>query len=294
MKKNALLFFSLSLLTACAGSRRDIRLTSEPSIERAFDIINGTQLGRPLVQFIYKNPVLFEYSNTAGLCHKFAIKKGMVFLPVEMKVTDRVLALTLARAAYIYRLYMLTGLEEVISEEEELSALFQARLGLELGLANSDFDKRDNAAPLKRDFCTYIMDQSAYAMAQARKEALSLDPDCQRPLDTLAGQRDWLERMRRAINEDSFPRLLYERDLQRVRRGMLTMNEAMKNDARVRAMPSYESYRYQRTFYEDQSAIFTNFEKNYKREIDEDAAWRQANQDLLNVARADFSDCNLP
>ncbi|OGS11738.1 MAG: hypothetical protein A2285_01920 [Elusimicrobia bacterium RIFOXYA12_FULL_57_11] len=294
MKKNLILAACLFLLSACTGNRRDIRLTSEPSIERAFDIISGTALGKPLMKFLYKNPVMFEYSNTAGICHKFALQKGAIFVPVEMRGSDLVLALSIARAAYIYRLYLLTGLEEIISEEEELGALFQARLGLEINLVNGDFEKAENAAGLKSNFCSYIMEQSRYTMAQARKEALSQDPDCQRPLDTLAGQQLWLGKMRQAMNNDNFNQLLYERDLQRVRRGTLTMSEAMKNDARSRAMPTYETYRFQRTFYDYQSAVFSNFTEIYYRELKEDQAWRQAHKADIDRARAEFSDCNMP
>jgi hypothetical protein len=293
MKKNSLLFACLCLLTACAGRGGEVRLTSEPSIERAFDIISETGLGKPLLKFLYKNPVLFEYSNTSGICHKFALKKGMIFLPVEMKGSDLVLALALARAAYIYRLYVLTGLEEIISEEEELAALYQARLALEINLVNADFEKAENASSMKRNLCSYIMHPSAYAMSQARKEALGQDPDCQRPFETFSSQQTWLGKIRKAVNDDNFPQLLNERDLLLVRKGALTMAEAMKNDATVRALPAYETYRFQRTFYDDQTTIFSTFEKTYKREIKEDELWRRAHQTELDRAQAEFSDCNL-
>ncbi|HNW43495.1 MAG TPA: hypothetical protein PKI19_03260 [Elusimicrobiales bacterium] len=293
MKKRIFLAAGLCFFTACAGRGRDVRLTSEPSIERAFDIIEGTKLGKPLLRFLYKNPVLFEYSNTPGICHKFSLKKRTIYLPVEMKGSDLILAMALARAAYIYRLYTVTGLDEIISEEEELAALFQARLGLEVNLVNADFAKAENASALKKDFCTYIMHPSSYAMTQARKEALARNPDCQRPLDTLSGQQTWLGKIRQAMNDDSFPRLLNERDLQRVRKGMMTMSEAMKNDATVRAMPSYETYRFQRTFYDDQYTIFSNFEKTFRREIKLDESWRQFHKEEIDRARAEFSDCNL-
>jgi len=294
MKKMVFIFAGLCFLSACAGSRREILLTSEPSIERAFDIITGTTLGKPLMKFLYKNPVLFEYSNTAGLCHKFSLEKGLIHLPAEMRGSDLVLALAIARAAYIYRLYLLTGLDEIISEEEELGVLFMSRMAVEINLVKGDFEKAGNASAVKKDFCTYIMDQSAYAMAQVREDALAQNPDCQRPLETLAGQRAWLREIRQAVTGNIFSQLLYERDLRRVRRGTLPMGAAMKNDASVRGMPAYETYRFQRTFHDDQNAIFTNFEKVYRGEINEDAAWRLAHTADIDRARNEFSDCNMP
>ncbi len=283
----------LLLLAACAG-RPEIRLTSEPSIERAFDILNSAPEGKPLVEFLYKHPVRFEYANTPGLCHKFSLKTGKIFLPAEYKNSDLVLALAAARAAYIYRLYSQTGLDEIISEEEELGTLYQARVALEIDVLDADFKKAKAASEIKTDFCTYILENSAYAMEQTRKEVLTPDADCQRPLDTLENQRAWLEKIRQAINDETFYQLLYERDMQRVRKGAIKMSEAMGNDARTRGLPIYEVYRYQRTFYDRQSDIFRVFKKAYAREIEEDADWRQARQDVINSAREEFSACNLP
>lgn len=293
MTKRLFLLTPLLFLGACA-SRPEIRLTSEPSMERALDILASTRQGKPLVKFLYKHPVRFEYSNTAGLCAKFSLKNHKIFLPVDYRGSDQVLALALARAGYIYRIYTETGMEEIISEEEELAALYQARVALEIGLVNADFAKTRSAAEIKNDFCTYVLESSRYAMAQARKEALTPDTDCQRPLETLENQRVWLEKTRQAINDENFYQLLYERDLQRVRKGSMPYNEAMKNDAVIRGLPTYDVYRYQRTFYDRQSDLFEKLEKAYAREIRLDAAWRAANQGAIAAARQEFSACGLP
>jgi len=294
MKNRVLILASLWLFAACAGTRRDIRLTSEPSIERALDIVQGTPEGKTLVRFLYDNPVRFEYSNTPGLCHKFSLKTGRIYLPLDYRGSDLLLALTIARAAHIYRLYLDTGLDEIISEEEELGALFQDRLALELNLVTADFDKTNGAAGLKTGFCSYVLENSKYAMFQARKAALAPDPECQHPLETLENQRVWLEKTREAINEENFYQLVYERDMDRVRKGAMPMSEAMKNDATLRAMPTYEVYRFQRTFYDRQSDIFTRFEKVYAKEVQADASWRAAHQEDLDRAREEFSACELP
>ncbi|MCM2267564.1 MAG: hypothetical protein NDI60_07290 [Elusimicrobiales bacterium] len=292
MKK--LLLLPLLLLGACSGNRREGVLTSEPSIERAFDVLAGTREGRPLLKFLRKRPVRLEYSNTPGLCHKFSLKTGKIFLPPEYKTSDKVLALAAARALHIYKLYASTGLEEIISEEEELSALLQARLAVELGLTSEEFDKTRGAGPIKSSFCAYILGGTRYAMEQARKQALAADTDCQRPLDTVENQRVWLEKIRKAINDETFYQLLQDRDLLRVKRGAMTMSDAMKNDARLRGLPVYEVYRYQRTFYDRQSDIVGRMEKARAAELKEDAAWRAARQPALDQIREEFSDCDLP
>lgn len=285
---------ALCLLAACAGKRKDIRLTTEPSIERAFDIIQGTGQGKPLLKFLNKHPLRFEYSNTPGLCYKFSLNTGKILIPEDYKSSDLLLALTVARAAHIYRLGKEAGLDEIIAEEEELAALFQARLAVEINLVDADFSRAGHADALKTAFCSYVLENSRYAMRQARKDALSADAACQRPLETLEAQRAWLEKARKAINEENFYQLIYERDMARVRKGALPMSEAMKKDARLRALPSYEVYRYQRTFYDKQTDIFRRFEKAYAAGIAEDEAWRAARKEDLDRAREEFSACGLP
>ncbi len=282
------------LLAGCAGSRRDAGLTSEPSIERAFDLLAAAPDGRPLLKFLRKRPVRFEYSNTAGLCHKFSLKTGAIYLPPEYRASDKVLALAVARAAEIYRLYVYTGLEEPITEEEEISALLQARLAVELGLGNEDFDKVKGPDPIKASFCAYVLGGASYAMERARRRALASDPDCQFPLDTVENQRIWLDKIRKSISDDTFYQLMQDRDLLRVKRGTLTMAEAMKNEATLRALPAYEVYRYQRTFYDTQSDIVARMEKARAAAIKEDERWRAARRGELEQVREEFSACPLP
>jgi hypothetical protein len=288
-----LLLPALLAASACLP-KTAARLTSEPSIERALDVLNSAPEGKSLIRFLQRNPVRFEYSNTPGLCHKFALKSGNIFLPMEFKNSDAFLALALARAAYIYRLYVLSGMDEIVSEEEEVAALFQARLALSLNLTDKDFEQNRYAKQLRAEFCNYIMAGSVSAAMLARTAALSPDPDCQRPLETVQTQRAWLDKTKEAINEESFYTLMYERDMHLVRKGAMTVNTAMKRDADLRALPQYDIYRYQRTFYDKQSGVFLRLEKLYRDALKEDTEWRNSFQADLHRAREDFSACNLP
>ncbi|MFA6434812.1 MAG: hypothetical protein WCW52_08965 [Elusimicrobiales bacterium] len=282
------------LLGGCFLNKKpEVALTEEPSIERALDMLADTPEGGPLTRFLLKNPVKFEYSGAPGACHRFSLDTGVIYLPKDYRNSDPLLTLALARAAYIYRLYTLSGLDEVLSEEEELGALFQARVGLGIGLANGDFERNRFAVELRSDFCTYIMDGSGAAAMAARAAALSAQPECQRPRDTLREQQVWLENMRKAIADKSFFQLLYDRDLRKVHKGVMSAGEAMKNDAQVRAMPTDELNRYQRIFYDKQNGIVARIEQLYREALKNDAAWRLANQRAIDQAREEFSACNM-
>ncbi len=279
----------------CFSGRQEIRLTREPSIERALDLLSAVPAAAPLIQFLHKNPVWFEYSEAIETCNKFSLKAGVIALPRELKNYDTAVAIALARAAYIHRLYVVSGMDEVISEEEEIAALFQARIGLAIGLKNKDFPRNKAAKALKSDFCTYIMEGSGAAVLSARTAALSIQPVCQRPLDTLQSRRIWLDEMRAAMNDNnSFFQFLKRHNLAKVRKGALTMSEAVKNDADIRSLPTYELYRQQRALYDTQTDIFTRIERLYRSAIKDDEAWRQSSQTLIEGAREEFSDCDLP
>ena len=296
IKRSALYCLVLVLFgSGCLpGKKQDAGLTSEPSIERALETLRNTPSGNQVTDFLHKKSVLFEYSNTPGRCHKFSLRTGRIFLPRELKDSDTLLILALARAAYIYRLSDLSGLEELVSEEEEMGALFQARVAVELGLTNADLARDKFARELRSDLCAYLMEGSGAAALAARNEALSLEPDCQRPLETLQSRKVWLDDIREAINNDSFFQLLYERDRARVRKGIITMNTAMKNEAAIKALPTYEIYRYQRSFYDKQSGVFSRIEKLYRDSLREDEAWRRAGREAIDRAREEFSGCGLP
>jgi hypothetical protein len=79
-----------------------------------------------------------------------------------------------------------------------------------------------------------------------------------------------------------------------VHKGVMTQGEAMKNDATIRALPTYEIYRYQRVLYDQQTDIFSRIESLYNSALRDDEAWRQANKSEIEEAREEFSTCNLP
>jgi len=158
----------------------------------------------------------------------------------------------------------------------------------------SDFDAVKEAAGIKTDICSYLLGGTSYAMEQARKEALTADSDCQRPLDTLEDQRTWLEKIRQSLDDETFYQLLYERDLLRVHKGSLTMAAAMKNDATLRGLPAIDIYRYQRTFYDRQNDIFEKMTGLRKDDLKKEAAWRKARAAELDQEKGEFSSCTMP
>ena len=278
-----------------AGRSSPVMLTREPSIERALDILRTLPDAAPLIRFLRSNPARFSYYGDQGPCVRFSLKTGEIFLPRDIKGHDALTAAVLARAVYIYRLSVTSGLEEIVSEEEEIAALFQARIALSLGLQEEDFRKKKAAEPFRAELCAYLMEGPAAAMLSARAAALSSRPECRRPLDTMRDRRAWLDEVLSVIDDSAaFFRLVKERDLEKVRKGTLTRNEAAKNEAELRALPTYELYRQQRRLYEAQTRTFRTLERLYRASIRNDKSWRELNGRLIGAARTHFSACAAP
>lgn len=284
-----------TVFTGCVTPKKaGMLLTSEPSMERAIDILSTSSDGERLVKFLVKNPVLFEYSNTEGDCHKFDLAARRIYLSRNLKDSELLLTLAIARAGYVYKLYLLSGLDRTVSEHEEIASLFQSKITLQMNAVSQDFENAEYAREMYTEFCTYIMEGPKEAMQSVRNHVLSSAPECQRPLDTLDSELAWLEKIKQAVNEENLFQLLYERDLQKVRKGILTMSNAIKNDARIRAFPTYELYRYQRSFYESNKEKFSKIKKTREMAQREEENWFSSHQDVIQRARMEFSNCNLP
>ncbi|HBE87975.1 MAG TPA: hypothetical protein DDW67_02415 [Elusimicrobia bacterium] len=295
MKRLPILLASLLPLASCSGSRRAApSLTPEPAIERAFDVLSTAKEGKKLISFLEKNPVSFEFANVEAPCPRYEFGRGRIYLRREFKGSDAMLALALARAAQVYRFHRLAGIESPTAEQEELAALFQARIGLQVRLVNQDFETDDpGVKEIKSAFCAYLHEGQRYAMQKARASALVTEQWCGRPFETLGSLESWLERTKEAVRDETLFTLLYERDLQRVRRGQITMADAMRNDANFRAMPLYEINRFQRMFYDTENEKVSRAVKLYRELTREDASWRAGHAGDITRAREAFATCGM-
>ena len=295
MKRFPALFAALLALAACSGNRRPLpSLTTEPAIERAFDVLAYAREGKKLIGFLEKNPVSFEFANVEAPCPRYEFGRRTIYLRRSFKGSDTMLALALASAAQVYRFHRLTGLDELTAEQEELAAVFQARIGLQINLVDPDFGTDDpGVKEIKNSFCSYLHEGRNHAMRRAREAAFTPEAWCGRPFETLGTLRLWLDRTRQAVKEENLFALLQERDLQRVRRGQITMSDAMRNDARFRGMPLYEISRFQRMFYDTETEKMSRADRLYRRLLEEDSRWREAHAEDIVRAREAFAACGM-
>jgi len=295
MKRLPALLAAVLALGACSGNRRPApQLTTEPAIERALDVLSAAAEGKKLIAFLEKNPVSFEFANVEAPCPRYEFGRRTIYLRRGFKGSDTMLALALARAAQVYRFYRLTSLDELTAEQEELAAVFQARIGLQINLVNADFGIADaGVEEIKSSFCSYLHEGRSHTMRKARDAAFTPEAWCGRPFETLGTLRLWLDRTRQAVKDENLFALLNERDLQRVRRGQITMSDAMRNDARFRGMPLYEISRFQRMFYDTETEKMSRADRLYRRLLEEDSRWREDHAEDIVHAREAFAACGM-
>lgn len=294
MKKLLYILPFALMLSGCFFSSPS--LTGEESIQRSLNLISHYPEGKRLVKFLRSNPVQFEFADTAGMCHHFNLKnpkKRMIFIPDEYAASEKLLAMAVVRAANIYRMYLESGMEEIISEEEEVAMLRQMHLGVLMNLTKEEFDLVPEAKELKKEFCTYILENSEEALAITRHFAQSPMPACQRPLENIVKQGIWLANLRQAIAEDKFHQLVSDRDRKRVAQGVMTDAQASKNSAILRSLPDYELSRYERTFYDNKKANFNFFNQIYLKELYNDTAFRREFEARIYDIATDFAECDL-
>ena len=294
MKKLFAIFLFLFSFSGCFFSMP--YLSSEQSIQTSFKTIASYQEGQKLVNFLAKHPIQFEYADTAGMCHHFSLRNGkrrLIFVPEEFRASKKLLAMALYRAANIYRMYVQTGVEEIIAEEEEVAMLRQMHMGVLMDLTKEEFDLVPQATELKQEFCTYVLENSEEALAKTRYFVQTPMPACQRPLENIVKQEIWLKNMRHAISDDTFHHLMADRDKRRVAQGRITDSQAARTSANLLGMPNYEMTRYERTFFDDRNSNFTAFNQIYLKELYNDISFRRDHADRIYKIATDFAECDL-
>lgn len=286
------LAFSCAVFSGCVAGRKNFVFTSEPSIERGMDILLETEEGREIYDFARENPMRVEYSNTAGLCNNYDLSEGTVYLPRPYRDDDFILALALAKGVFVYRMHRLSKFDDILAEMEEAAALFAARIALKLNMVPGDYS-RDYAKPLKEELCVYITRAGDALRQSVRRRVLSQNADCGYPLETLKSQLMWLDKVRDAAGTSDLFQILNEKNMRKVARGSMTMTEAMNRDAAVRGLPTYDLYRYQRTFYETNYEIISSLSRAIESEIARDRRWREKNGPLLERVMMEFPSCQF-
>lgn len=295
MKKIIFLILPFAaMLCSCFYSVTEI--TSEDSINQSLRTIEEYPDGYKLVNFAKTHPVRIEYADTAGICHHFNLKdprNRTIFIPEEYRASDKILAMGVYRALQIYRMYVQSGLGEMVSEEEEISMLRQMQLGVMLGITKEEFDKVPEAVEMKDEFCTYILENSEEALAKTRLTAQTPNQACQRPLDNIVKQGFWIKDMKKSISKNEFHQLMQYRDKKRVAQGAMTDSEAAANSARLMALPEYETARYERLFFDIKKSNFDYFKQLYLKEVFLDRDFRREYAKQIYEMSTDFAECDL-
>lgn len=284
-------FFSFS----CSGGQVAKEITLEPSIERILEEFEASKEYAPLVKFIKKHRARIEFEeNSPGNCVKYDFSRGRITIPRKYRESELFLKLETLKALYIWKMHLTYKLEEYLEEEEVLASLQQMHyiLGSVDNLTNKTFesDKRIKQK-FTKEFCAYAILNTQMMVNIVNLRCQVMDTECGFPLETVATQRAWSQKVKESMQNEKFFDLMYEKDLLKVKRGLMKMAEATRNNAMLRSKPLYEIYRDQRSYYDISLDKLDKFEKFFKSEMENDKAWRQKHFEEIENARYEFPSC---
>ena len=290
-----LLAFALFSNFSCSGKKAVKEITLEPSIERVLEEFETSPEYSYLVKFIKKRRARLEFDENPSMnCVRYDYANGRITIPRKYKESDLFLTLETLKALYIWKTHITFGLEEFLAEEEVLATAQQMHyiLALRSDAGNKIFeDEKFIREKLKKEFCSYTILNTQMMSNLIRLRTSVINNDCGLPLETVMTQRSWAYKIKEAMQNEKFFDLMYEKDLLKVRRGLLTMADATRNNAMLRSKPLYEIYRDQRSYYDVSLDKIDKFEKFYKKELEKDKEWRLAHKDEIENARYEFTSC---
>jgi len=289
MKNIAAVIFAL-LFSGCAYSLKSPAISSEPSLERAVEILEANKESAAVINFIEKKGVRFEYSNLAGYCDTYNLKHKVIFIPEEYRASDKLLALAVAKAAMVYYIYSKTDINEILTEEDEAGALFQFRIAALLGLKESDF-VTPASEKTKCEYSAYLVEGTKYALNRVRAGAAERNVACQRPYNSIAKEKSRLGRLRAESGKNTFYELLFDRNKERAMQGIITFPDMMKQDSQIRSVPHIELARYSDAFFNEADKSFSAIQKEYSKLLKKDAEMRDRDAARILRLRDDFLDC---
>jgi len=284
----------LIFLGGCATSAGKPELYFEPSLERAMEIVGQTREGRGLLSYLDKNPVSVKYSDSiSGPWPKFNPAEKEILIPENVRRSDVLAGLLIARGLAEYRVYDSLNLSETLAETEEIAAVTQAHIALELGLEQGALLGSAAGKAALSEVCVYVAQGPEKFSGKILAESLSPNAEYQRPLETIDGAKKWLGRVKDAMAEGTLPQLLYERDMERVKKKTLTQARADANSARVRSADPESLWRMQRQFFASAGKTLDEAAALGQKTLEEDLMWRRRNSALISQRLAELTWCRV-
>jgi len=299
IKNIALLFFALGALPlgfgGCASEpvKPAVSVYFAPSMERAIEILNETADGRELSDYLHAHPIPITYAQLPAPWPQYDPQVKQLFLPKELKDNDYLVALALMRGIETYRLCETLRLDEIMLEVDQIAAIREMQMIIELGLENKEGENSASGRQMLDEACSYMIGGPRALAEKVKSDALSpLRPDYGRYYRPASVKLSWLRQIKTALDANTLPQVMQKFDRDRVRRGEITMADADKNAMEFRSMDLRQMYRKYDDLYLHGTKSLDNLEKEYEKRLAAAADWHDKYRKAVARQLARTTYCN--
>ncbi|MDD4004627.1 MAG: hypothetical protein PHW69_05420 [Elusimicrobiaceae bacterium] len=274
----------MAVFAACAssGKKPDNGVNFIPSLERALEIMGQTKGGHELADYLWDHPVPVTYAQLAGPWPKYDPVIKQIFLPRDIKENDYLVMLALARAIEVYRICDTLGLDEIIVETEQIAALGEMELAIEVGLKEREGEDSLPGQKLLDEFCSFMVEGADGLTDKVRGDCLALHPEYNRPYKSVDAYEKWLRQTKEALDGGTLNQLMLKRDRDLVRRGEITTADADKNASAFASLEPRQIYRQYNDMYIQGMEKMGRLKRLYQKRISRDKSWRKKNEAAIS------------
>ncbi len=296
-RKHVLLLSALACvlaLTACKSAPKKPKpeVFFLPSMERALELLSETDEGKKLADFINENPIPVVYARLNGPWPKYDPAANQIYIPEAVKENDVIVALNMARAIDTYRSCKKLELSEITAEIEQMAALREMELAVELGLNDNEGTDTLSGRMILEELCSFMVEGRDRMLEKAKRNAMSYNPEYGRPYKSIEQSEKWLRQVKAAVEKGNLHQLLQKRDRDRVRRGEITVAEADQNALAVTSADSRVLYRQYNESYLREMETLRQIQRLYDKRMSDDDTWRKRNAKAISAQLARTSYCS--
>lgn len=287
-----LLCIGLFFIAACSSSYKKKNRVIEPSINSALDEISRYTPARPYISFFKNRPARIDFKDDKYICSSYDFKNGIILLPRQLDNSPEALKLEILKGLYLWKVHNDYKLEALMVEEAELAEIKAIEYFFELGVKNDTLSRDFGLnTVIGKGLCTLITMNSKIFLNYTNNKYISNVSACGWPLETLNKQKIWFSRLKESIEDGSFIQLMYESDMDKVKRGLMSESDASRNAAILRSKPLYEIYRQERGYSDISLERLKKFQKEYAREKENFFLWEKTHASDIENARYEYTIC---
>ncbi|NLH39350.1 MAG: hypothetical protein GX445_04720 [Elusimicrobia bacterium] len=282
--------FLLPLLVIYSCSINLKKVSDDSNIQKALLNIKISDK-EYLLSFLSKYPAVISYNpNRDANCIKI-IKRNTNIIMIPLKYTDspEMTEISIIKGLYIYNIMQKYNLNDYFYELEQLSEYSK----MEYLLSYIPTEKINNDELLKKEIlpklCGYMTSPQEFDNI-IDEETSRQDISCGYPVEKLEALKNYYAKLKASlssIDSDEYFNLYYEKEMERVRRGEITREEAEKNYYYIFSEPQQNLYRIQRKETYENIYSLSKFESFYKKEIKRLRENRNKYNDFIRY----FPDC---